>query len=356
VKRKTVKGFTLIELIVVMAIFGIVMAAAMSLMKPVSDMAILADVRDSGTAQVNSISSYLQTQLGAVEYLMVTNDATLSTTVTYTDKDGNDHTIPAVAYDSTTGNPVEPKMNDYVNAYVRRYYEGVLKKGSQVNGTLTYGTGKVHALMVDNTNGGILTEWIYDVKFDLVNNYIVGDPAIKPYVVNKAYYQNTRYTIELGTTGGQLMANTVDNFAAATDMSTFLNSLTATDTTFKITADVKKGTVSPKYYSFETTATAPLVNIMNRPGCVTGKYFVVSQSKNTTTNTVDSAIVDISSHGVSYYDDTDAVRKDFTLSRKAGGLETMSSIYCLPDTSKPVSGEESVYIFVYSFGNEMLTS
>jgi len=324
-KKNKVKGFTLMELIVVMAIFMIVLVAAMSFLQPVQKMVIQADVRESGAAQVNSISNYLQTELGSAEYLMVTNNII---------RDGAGH-----VQDSFCRNMVAD--------YVKRYYEGALKKGATTAAPV-YGKGQVHVLTIDNTRGGEITKRVYEVSFapDAPVGTLVSNNAS---VINKAYYQDTNYIIELG---GSMLAQDIEN---STNMTAFLNSITASDTTFNITAAIVKGTANPKVYEFTTTATIPLVNIMERPGPVTGKYYVIKESGDATAtpSTYQAEIVDL---GV----DTGIVGKasdpTHTLSRNLGSTAVMSSIYCKPESGHAVNGSSSQYTFVYSYGNEMLTN
>lgn len=329
-KSNKLKGFTLIELIVVMAIFMVVMAAAMSLMEPVSKKVMLADVRESGAAQVNSISKYLQGELGSAEYLTVTNDYVLTVDPSGEITDDSD-------------------IRNKVNNYVQRYYEGVLKKGSAIppSGTLSYGTGKVHVIAIDNNQGGKISELIYDVKFDIGNNFITSSkPVFKEYAINKAYYTDTKYVINLGKNGSQLLDG------SATDVATFVNSLSAADTTFTIEATITRGTANPKTYTFTTTATASMANIMERHGCVSGKYYVVNQDVDTNTHAITSSIVDITTSNLS----SSSTDPSLTLSRKFGSLENVSSINCIPVTGQPTSGSTSKYLLIYSYGNEMKTS
>lgn len=323
--KKKLKGFTLIELIVVMAIFMIVLVAAMSLLEPVQKVVTQADTRERGAAQVNSISNYLQSELGSAEYLMVTN-------IVY--RDGANH-----VQDSACRNMVAD--------YVKRYYEGALKKGA-TTAAPAYGKGQVHVLTIDNTKGGEITKRVYEVSFAPdapVGNLVYNNPN----VINKAYYQDASYVIELG---GSMLGQDIEN---STNMNAFLNSITASDTTFDITATITKGTVNPKTYEFTTTATVPLVNIMERPGPVTGKYYVIKESgdASATPPTYQAQIVDLGK-------DTGIVGKasdsTHTLSRNLGSTAVMSSIYCKPQSGHAVNGANSQYTFVYSYGNEMLTN
>ncbi len=327
-KQKLIKGFTLIELIVVMAIFMVIMVAAMALMQPVSKMMTLSEVRESGSAQVNSISKYLQTQFGSVEYIMTANF------------------IPT------------DNGEAFVNEFVEKYYEGVLKSGAGTTPTANdYGKGKVHVMTIDNTKGGLISEWVYDVSFHLHDGsgYITGTPTYEEYAVNKAYYDNTTYRIELGLQKG--------SDATTVTMTDFMNSVNANNTSFSITAFMTRGVTNPQVYSFTTTATTPLVNIFERKkadagsggtGCVKGKYYVVDEKMDTTTTppTYSASIKDICAINLS----SKSVDPTLAYSRMTGGLSTVEPVWPRPDNTQPVNGPNSRYTFVYSFGSEMLTS
>ena len=323
-KKNKVKGFTLIELIVVMGIFMVVLVAAMSMMEPVSKMVTLADVRESGAAQVNSISSFLQSELGSAEYMMVTNRVY---------RDGSMHVS-------------ESSCQSMVNDYVRRYYEGALKKGATVAAP-AYGKGKVHVMTIDNAHGGEITTRVYDVDFAL-GAHCGAATEVNNAAINKAYYVNTEYQIDLGGN----MINT-DMSQPTFDPTAFLQSLSATDTTFNITAKMTRGagTSHPKTYEFTTASTVPLVNIMERPGPVTGKYFVIRE-----TGTGSSYTADIVDLGTTVSLETPSVEPTHTLTRSFGGLSTVSSIWVNLDSTLPTAGPTSAYTFVYSYGNEMLTN
>lgn len=166
--------------------------------------------------------------------------------------------------------------------------------------------------------------------------------------INKAYYVNTEYQIDLGGN----MINT-DMSQPTFDPTAFLQSLSATDTTFNITAKMTRGagTSHPKTYEFTTASTVPLVNIMERPGPVTGKYFVIRE-----TGTGSSYTADIVDLGTTVSLETPSVEPTHTLTRSFGGLSTVSSIWVNLDSTLPTAGPTSAYTFVYSYGNEMLTN
>lgn len=167
-KRK-VKGFTLIELIVVMAIFGIILAAATSMMQPVSKAAIETDVMASGNVAVQNYTKVLEGSLSTAEYLRI--------------------------YTGPLSRTPEAEAIDFA----KTYYGGVLKAGSTV-ADRNYGKGRVHVMVVDATTGKV-SEWIYQINTfdeDSMTATCVQDGSANQkgeYVVNKAYFDD--YTLAL---------------------------------------------------------------------------------------------------------------------------------------------------------------
>lgn len=74
-KNKTFKGFTLIELIIVLAIFSIIMVGAMSLVDPVSKIHSRANTGENSYAYVDNIQNYLQESLEYADSLWVIQGA-----------------------------------------------------------------------------------------------------------------------------------------------------------------------------------------------------------------------------------------------------------------------------------------
>lgn len=238
-----VKGFTLIELIVVLAIFMGVMVAAMQLLQPATESMIFSSTREQGEAQVSQISKYLEVELSGAEFM---------------------HTANFVPNDS--------ERTAFVENFVDRYYSGVLKKGATESAP-EYGTGRVHVMLVDNAQKGKISEYVYDVQFDPAeSSYIVGSPVVQEYAVNAANYEKYNYIIFPG-----LGSAVVGEF----HFSDFMSAATARDannTTFTIQAETtRKVQGEDKKYNFSTTATVPLINIANSArvnGYPLGTYYV----------------------------------------------------------------------------------
>ncbi len=312
-KNTKVKGFTLIELIVVMAIFGIIMFGAMNLIRPVTKMMVQSDVYEGGNAAVTSISNYLEGELSTAEYLIASN------------------TIP-----SDNGVAL-------VEEFVKSYYEGVLKAGCTADAP-QYGKGKVHVMTIDNTQNGKISNYIYEVSFAL------GAPNVtlrstQEYAINKAYYDAYSFTIKAGL----YEDNTFDPTQPDTYEQLIAN-LSTKETVFTIQASTERMNTT---YSFLSNATMSLVNIYNRNGKgVPGAYYVVNEEYDTTNAELTKKIVDITTPNLSKqgetYSDNNGADHPFTVSRQYGSVLTGSKV-------QYVDGSTDGYCFVYSYGAEMDT-
>lgn len=308
--KKNVKGFTLIELIVVMAIFGIIMFGAMRLVVPVLKMMVQSDVHEGGNAAVSNISSYLENELSVAEYMIASND------------------VP------------DDKGKAYVEEFVKSYYEGVLKAGCTAESP-AYGKGLVHVLTIDNTQNGKISNYIYDVKFDL------GNPGVtlkseQDFAINKAYYDSYSFTIK----SGLYEDNTFDPTQPDT-YEQLISNLSTKETVFTIQASTVRNNTT---YSFLSNATMSLVNIYNRKGAgVPGAYYVVNEEWDSNNNVLAKTIADITTPNLSKQGDPyNGGAGTFTQSRQYGGVLNGSKVLY-------VDGSTEGYCFVYSYGSEMDT-
>jgi prepilin-type N-terminal cleavage/methylation domain-containing protein len=222
-KRKSAKGFTLIELIVVLAIFSIILASATSLMIPTSKIMITTEVQENGNAAATNYSRLLESSLSTTEYLQI--------------------------YGKLDDATRKAKVKNFANVY----YGGVIKAGTKpTDSTINYASMKVHVLEVDNTQNGRVTEWVYDIPSLKLDATDIGNPAASgKSVVNEAYYANYSFELKPGR------YDTVESFDAAT-ITNYPAMFTASDLsmTVKATATRSNGDT----FSFLSNASTPMLN------------------------------------------------------------------------------------------------
>lgn len=135
-KNKKLKGFTLIELIIVMAVFGILMVAVMSIMNPLSKIVKRASLQEANAAAVDNMKRYME---GSLRY----SDC-----------------IEVFVGDLVdfTGNPVADE-----DAAVLRFIENHYTNRTNPGGENPL-TGKIRMLKIDNADAGRVTEYEWDFK------------------------------------------------------------------------------------------------------------------------------------------------------------------------------------------------
>lgn len=299
--KNKVKGFTLIELIIVMAIFSVIMFGAMSLMTPANKIMISTETSENGAAAVNSITKFLENELSTVEYLKVYG----------------------TVYDDSE---ITTKAQEFKDLF----YGNVLQAGSPIGNDPDgrhYGKGMVHAMTIDS-NTGQITKWDYEVT-SFKRGTSISSPIKTEWAVNKAYYDSYFFDILIGDypspeafyTGKLNYENhTTDHIKNA-----FTN-LNSYRTSFSVMATAKKKCKSCGQYAklkhgdnkcdkchaemdvsgraFVNVASMTLVNIYERSlggdSAATGRYFVVDD---VTTPVVSSTVHDRAEKGLTNYED-----------------------------------------------------
>ncbi len=312
-KQNKVKGFTLIELIVVLAIFSIILYAATSLMQPVAKMMVLADIREQGSANVAQISKYLELNLSAAEYMYTAN---------FVPSDGD--------------------RDDMVANYAKTYYEGILKNPSG------YGTGKIHVTTIDNAQNGKISEYVY--SYDFTPGSTPTLETTNEFAVNRAIYDEYHYSILPGVT----------KYSSATSDFHFSDFMVrpndVRNTSFTINAFTirNEGRPNEQRYDFTGTATVPLVNLANDTrmnGRPQGTYYVLHDELVKDSNGVNP--------GETGYIEThnDVIRDQAAVSNvipaKPADTDTVTSFGNDPSQVYPYA--TGGMCFIYSFGSEMLT-
>ena len=280
-KKRTFKGFTLIELIVVLAIFGIILAAATSMLLPTMKIMTLSDAEEEGNAAIASITDYLRGQLAPAESLTVENNVTLTV-----DAAGN----------ITDDSVIRARVTDFISDY----YAGIVRGGSGADDP-KYGSATVHVMLIDNTKNGKISSLTYTCDLGEDSNATAAGMGARnltrteftEYAVNRAYYNNFDFQIKFGNIPDQevdlrdgsgnivyeddgVTPKKTTAFAASVDsFDSIASGLSADNTTLTILATTKRER-NGKIFSFLDHATMSLVNIAALSGTARNNvYFTI---------------------------------------------------------------------------------
>lgn len=131
-KKKKLNGFTLIELVIVLAIFGIILAVIMSLIQPATKIMKKASVRESTASYSDNISEYLDNSLHYSSFMYVYENG-------FADLLG-----------------YEISEEDAVNFFVNQTFDGAV--GTEDGETCIPLKGRVHVLKLLNNDTTIGSE------------------------------------------------------------------------------------------------------------------------------------------------------------------------------------------------------
>ncbi len=193
--KKNLKGFTLVELIVVMAVFGIIMLGTMQFLDPVNRMMKGASIQEANSATVDNIKRYFESTLRYSSTVYVHNGD-------LKDYDGGGNPI------LITGADEEARQKQAVLNFVNDYFTD---KADKNNNPIK---GQVHVMKIDNDNQGRITESLFD--FTAGYNYndwnsttntwddskfssgSVSTVSIDQPVINEVYYKDYSIFATLG--------------------------------------------------------------------------------------------------------------------------------------------------------------
>ena len=162
IKNTVKKGFTLIELIIVLAIFSIIMVLVMSFIDPVSKVMSKTSVRERTASYVDNIGEYLEKSMRYAQYVRVFEGD-------FSDRKKADSTDSSLNIKTTEEKAVIQFVDDY--------FDGAIDSSGNPL------TGKVHVLKLcnDNTLGsdkpGTIYETIYDFSAGMSVVYQVENPS-----------------------------------------------------------------------------------------------------------------------------------------------------------------------------------
>lgn len=116
--KKSLKGFTLIELIIVMAIFSVLLVGAMRLLSPVTTMFKNASTNEKVYSYTNNIQTYIQGKLEYADNLWVYND------INSYDDAGN---ITGSRIKDESGNDIDiSETQKIAEAFRKTYYDNIV--------------------------------------------------------------------------------------------------------------------------------------------------------------------------------------------------------------------------------------
>lgn len=142
--KKNPKGFTLVELVVVMAVFGIIMLGAMQFLSPVNRMMKGASLQESNSATVDNIKRYFESTLRYASSVYVYNGD-----LKETDLSGNPFVLAGTE---------ESRQKEAVTNFVDYYFRD---KADSSNNPIK---GEVRLMKIDNDNGGKITESLFNFE------------------------------------------------------------------------------------------------------------------------------------------------------------------------------------------------
>ena len=321
--KNKVKGFTLIELIVVMAIFTIILASAMQLLGPMSKLMTQAEVTENGSAYTSNIAAQLENEFGSVEHIDCYN--------TNTD------------------------MYDRVLKFAEYYYEGILRAGS-TSAAPRYGTGTIHVLVINNSNAAtfdgttqpaapslnapwrnaVIEKYEYTADFTTGNvtvNFVTPSSTADTEMINRAAYDDYNFEIKLGTYD----ESNWEEVPSMTDLG-------ASATTAGLAFSIKAMTNSQKngsYYDVYGNASTALVNVANH----SMRYYGLNEALDSGSSDPDAPHV-FTIAPIRSVSNQEA-NADMTGSRKYNMLFDMRNDFAT--TSNRIDN----YMFIYSYGAEI---
>ncbi len=213
-KQKKLKGFTLIELIIVLAIFGIILSVVMSLLDPTSKIMRKASTRERTAAYADNISEYITNSITYAKFIRIydggfcSNDGSktpLSGTLLAQEKEAALDLVGEMLNDACdrNGNPVTGKVHvlKFINTPVSDA-DVNLKEGRIYESVYDFQAGaRVVVLQDDPTNpGGPKIEVVVSDSDDeaKILSDVAHVPVINRDVINPEHFEDYSYYYKRG--------------------------------------------------------------------------------------------------------------------------------------------------------------
>lgn len=234
-KKKSLKGFTLIELIVVIAVFGLILAAALSILGPVNNIYSTTYRYSDSVAIVDNVSMYIEDNLRYCNRMDICDKALIA--------------------------DLDAFKTKKVDEFITRYRLNDTSKVSQV-----VPNEKIYLMKIENPEG------ITDLNPDTLDNsnykqsgkvslwtYTLGSgwTDYKEWAVNEQFYEDYTFTSEI-----QSMHVGMDSKNFTMSINLFHN-------------DKKAGALQQiSKTHLDNTVSFPLVNLVDNAGKIQEKIFV----------------------------------------------------------------------------------
>lgn len=314
------KGFTLVELIIVMAIMAILLVAVMSMTGPATKISKRAKLSDSTYSIANNVENYLQRTLEYVDNAWIFDS---------TDSRAGD--IPAT-------------VREFKNAYYNHVCVGTT---AGADGNTVYVKGNIYVMHLDNSTGQIHTT-AYTFPNSSTNTITAGVGSTAIAELNPAYFasDNRPFNVRYALNASELEASVVGGVVERND---------ETDAYYVLTSEKNGETVSP---SSINQAISIIVNEGEAP--VGGKFegpavlnvaplsFTNIQNRVPSNTPIARNVLEDGKEGTNdLINQGDLVNLPPELSQNA-----RSFINFAGEDSKPVSTSNDIYI-VYSYADEL---
>lgn len=181
-KSRKAKGFTLVELIIVMAIFSIILIGALNLMNPVTKLFVKTSTQEKSSAASSNIAGYLQGSFQQAEYITVYEKNMAA---------GGEAALQA-------------EVNTHIQTFIHNYYDGRLSHETAAYDGI-YANGLINVLVIDNTKGGKISKWELpytagDEKGGItatIGSFNLASPTVE-WAINRQYLEDYDFQISLG--------------------------------------------------------------------------------------------------------------------------------------------------------------
>lgn len=188
-EKKTLKGFTLVELIIVLAIFSVILALVMSFIDPVSNLMKNTSIRERTAAYSDNISEYIDNSLHYAKYLYVYEGGEI---FAY----GDTHT-PAVVDASLDADALErAEVAQAAKDIVEKNLGGAVRRNKN-----NFITGLVRVMKFDNSSEGQIYEWVCEFTSGQTANPdepVIDSVSAKRAVLNPEHFENYNYHYSIG--------------------------------------------------------------------------------------------------------------------------------------------------------------